>query len=723
MNSRIRTLVFSLIICMLLPLFREHVSCSAAEMSFTPSQNGSYVGITDAIENTIVDLSQAQYVLDSYILPKNGEDRFVRIDTTDLNNDASRSPAVIGKADHSFDEHLSLHPNNQESYVILDVSSLGCDRFYSAVGISAATGKANNKGVVFTIYGYSEAKEMFELLATSGDLYGYESGEFHVDIRGYSKIKLSVTLTADAKDYNSRTASWCNVSAYKSTQSDVPKEDTSIQIPEFTSSGVTALAPHYCGNDNFELVYESLGNSIVADIAAYETRLQQAGYSLLARNNIGENQFFTYLNDSTLIHCVYFHSTQVFRIVYGPRTYTGPQSPVTDHKKVVTPSVSIMGMTDSELCMVFQLEDGSFVIIDGGNGTDRNETVILNEGTEQEYAFEVHRSVETNLATIWNFLKNNTPEGQRPQVTWMITHADGDHISLPGLFIEKYGSNFDLNTVVYNFPNFNNIGLNSGYNPSNLNQTVDNFLKIVNTHFPKANHYVYHTGMQLFLPGCEIEFLFTHEDFWPAKMNSTNHTSVICRFTIEGKTILVTGDCEADPNKTVASHFGNYLKSDVLQVVHHGSNGGTYSFYRNIAPSVCLWPCTQQHFEYDLRRTGQLTGWTFNKYLRETAKAHYSCGATTTLRLPSLEVRPEASSPDYMETRPSVPDIIEPTPSVPNNFETLPSGTTPVIESTATAPAGSHNSVIYAIVIGISVFCVILFTAILLCKKYAAKKK
>jgi hypothetical protein len=673
------------------------------------------LGITDALENSIVDLSHAQYVLDSRILPKNNQDRFVRIDTTDLNNDTPRSSAVIGEANCSFDEHLTLHPGNQESYVVLDVSTLGCDRFYSAVGISAETGKAANKGVVFAVYGYCEAKEMFELLATSGDLYGYESGEFYVDIRGYSKIKLTVTLTADAKDYNSRTTSWCNVSVYKSAQYDVPKEDTSVQIPEFQSLNATALAPHYCGNDNFELVYKILGDTIVSDIEAYERQLQRSGYSLYSRNNIGQNQLFTYINNDTLIHCVYLPATQYFRIVYGPLTYTGAASPITDYEKVVTPSVSIMGMTDSELCMVFQLADGSFVIIDGGNGTDRNETVILNEGTEQEYAFEVHRSVETNHATIWNFLKNNTPEGQRPQVTWMITHADGDHISLPGLFIKKYSDNFDLNTVVYNFPNFNNIGLSSGYNISSLTQTVDNFLNIVNTHFPNANHYVYHTGMKLFLPGCEIEFLFTHEDFWPATMISTNHTSVICRFTIEGITILVTGDCEADPNKSVAANFGNYLKSDVLQVVHHGSNGGTLSFYRNIAPSVCLWPCTQQHFEYDLRRTGELAGWTFNKYLRDTVQAHYSCGATTTLRLPSLEVRPEMSSPDYIETKPSEPD----------GFDTQPSDATSVIASTEAepAPADSQDPMVYAIAIGACFLCIILFIIILLRKRTTSRNQ
>ena len=47
-------------------------------------------------------------------------------------------------------------------------------------------------------------------------------------------------------------------------------------------------------------------------------------------------------------------------------------------------------------------------IPDGGNGTDRNETVIFNEGTEQEYALEVYRSVETNLATIIILLRKRT---------------------------------------------------------------------------------------------------------------------------------------------------------------------------------------------------------------------------------------------------------------------------------------------------------------------------
>jgi len=629
MNNRIRVLALCLavvILCGIIP------NIAAAESDFTLRTDGVFTGISDAIEGTVVDLTDEKYVVDSYILPKGDQQRFVRIDTTDLNNDGPRIPAVIGKANQAFDEHLTLHPGFKEAYVILDVSALDCDHFYSAVGISADTGKHNNKGVVFTIYGYSKSKEMFEPIATSGDLYGYNSGEFNVDITGFDKLKLTVSLTADSKDYNSRTASWCNASVYKSTAGSESKEN--VQIPTFVPSGGNALEPHYCGHNNFELVYTAAYDSFFTDLDAYERKLQDAGYTLYASNNIDNNRIFTYVNGETFVHCMYFDAMKTFRIIYGPQTYLGPASPVTDHQQVVTPSVTIIGLTDSQLCLVFQLEDGSFVIIDGGLGTDEQRTVILNEGTGDEYTFTVNRSGEADMAALWNFLKDNTPNGGRPQVAWMITHADSDHINLPRLFMQKYHSEFDLHTVVYNFPNFHNIGMSSGIDPDSFTKSTDDFLNTVNIYFPKANHFIYHTGQHLYLPGCEIEFLFSHEDYWPFKMYSCNHTSGIWRLTIAGKTIMVTGDCEADPNTSAANVFGDYLKSDVLQVVHHGSNGGTLGFYKRVSPSVCLWPCTDQHFQYDLRRTGELLGWGFNKYLRETADAHYSGSTTTTLRLP-----------------------------------------------------------------------------------------
>ena len=415
-------------------------------------------------------------------------------------------------------------------------------------------------------------------------------------------------------------------------------------VPEFETEKGKLVELHDSGNNNYQALYSDLGKDGAADLAAYETKLVAEGYKLYSENTIENNRFATYHKGDTMIYCSYFFLRQQVRVVYGPKTYMGADAPVTSYEKVVTPSVSIIGMSDSVLCMVIQLADGSFVVIDGGWNTDKYCSVTLNSGTAQEYSYSYQRDAEKDMENLYNFLKDNTPGGGKPQVTWMITHADPDHITLPTRFFKDYKDKFSLNTIVYNFPNMTNIGLGesagSTNNPSTFTAYVEGFINNANKNFPDVKHFVYHTGQKMYLPGCEIEFLFTaSEDYRPNVMPWCNHTSGAWRFTIEGKTVLITGDTENGLNNLMASSFGDYLKSDVLQVVHHGSNGATIAFYQKVQPEVCFWPCREESFKYDLRHLGEKSGWGFNKYLRETATQHYHGSTTTTLLLPSLEVK------------------------------------------------------------------------------------
>ena len=196
----------------------EHGDTSKA-LNYTASADGNYKGIVKAADGSIIALSDQKYVKDSYILPSGANpNRTVRIDTTDLNNDG-RSVATIGKADHIYEEHLTLHPteisNSKKAFADLDLTGLDVDRLYAAVGISTSSGKTGNKGVIFSVYGLDEQSNTYKMLATSAGVYGYDSGEFNVDITGYQKLKLMVELTADAADHYSRTSSWCDISAYK----------------------------------------------------------------------------------------------------------------------------------------------------------------------------------------------------------------------------------------------------------------------------------------------------------------------------------------------------------------------------------------------------------------------------------------------------------------------------------------------------------------------------
>ncbi len=416
---------------------------------------------------------------------------------------------------------------------------------------------------------------------------------------------------------------------------------SSEPVPVFITGSGNMLELHDCGANNYEVIYQDMDVSAAPDeSAAYETKLTSAGYALDSENTIGDNRFVTYLKGDTMIHCNYFPAIAQYRIIYGPAGYRPENKPV-ECEKVVEPSMTLIGTEQNALCMIYQGTDGSFVIIDGNYQNDGLVNVVLNQGTDAERSLTYKRDTNQNMEEIWNFLVENTPGGGRPQVTWMITHADPDHIGLPSKFIARYAGQFDLNMACYNFPNMQVIGLTYGEGPDIYQTYAETFVSSVKEKYPDAVHYVYHTGDKLYVPGGEIEFLFTHEDQWPNAMSSMNHTSGVWRFTVEESTVLITGDAEKELCNQMVACYGEILKSDALQCNHHGSNGATLGFYQCVDPTVCFWGCHPDYFNYDLRHLGIKSGYDFNGFLRQSpkVKAHYTQDKTHTILLPSLEER------------------------------------------------------------------------------------
>lgn len=413
---------------------------------------------------------------------------------------------------------------------------------------------------------------------------------------------------------------------------------------KFRSKGAKRLVHQDCGHGNELIVFQNVNSELArSDIAVFEQDLLDAGYTLYQLNEVENNRFVTYVNETEMIHCNYFRAMGEFRIISGPRTWLGPAAPITDYENCVTPSISIIGMSDNVQCMVAQVCDGSYVVIDGGWGHDANITKIMNKGTEDEMSVTYFRDSAADMESLYRFLKDNAPNGERPRVMWMITHADPDHITLPIRFIEEYADRFELQSVCYNFPNMHNIALGtygSPNDPDEFTRYYNGFIHSATANFPDAMHFIYHTGQKMYLPGGEIEFLFTAgEDFWPNAMPWMNHTSGAWRITLDGATIMITGDCEQGLNDQMVTTFGDHLQSDILQLNHHGCNCATLGFYQKVDPIVCFWTCQQYHFDHDLRHRGIRPGYEFNAFLRNSpkVKAHYTNTETHTVLLPSLE--------------------------------------------------------------------------------------
>lgn len=416
-------------------------------------------------------------------------------------------------------------------------------------------------------------------------------------------------------------------------------------VPMFKTERGQFRDLHDCGNGNYQASYYNMDVfDTPKEINDYESELLTQGYTQWQCNEIEGSRFVTYYKGDTLVHINYFAPMNEVRIVYGPKTWLPENAPVTNYEHLITPSVSIIEGTENVLCMVIQLADGSFWVIDGGWDDVSLQSKTLNAGADNQRVVEYKRDSKKDMQVLYDFMKERTPGGGNPQVTWMITHADPDHILLPARFIKDYAGKFDLNAAVYNFPNLYNIGLGesggSTNDPMIMTSYADNFLHSVNKYYPDAKHFVYHAGQKIYLPGGELEFLFTAgEDFWPKLMPWMNHTSGVWRFTLEGKTIMITGDAEKGICDQMVAVFGDYLKSDILQVNHHGANGATLPFYRKIEPILCFWGCQQYHLEYDNRQTGVNSSYLFNRYLRQKDDiiGHYSNTETHTIHLPSLE--------------------------------------------------------------------------------------
>lgn len=404
-------------------------------------------------------------------------------------------------------------------------------------------------------------------------------------------------------------------------------------VPMFDSkNAVMDSEPYKCANGNMQIRYNQVGSQ--KDVLTYVEELEKAGFTYYTGNKeVGKNLFATYVKGNTLVHINYFAKYRQLNILFGVKGHLLSNKPIelTAEQNVVVPSITQMYLSNTGLSMVLQLADGSFYIIDGGRyepnlDGDIVETINVGAANQKEYVFK--QDTVGDLEKLWAFIQENTPKGQRPQITWMITHADTDHINAPIQFINTYAGKFDLQQVCYNFPN-DGAGIA--------------FVETVKNKYPNAGHYVMHTGDKFYLPGnAELEILCVVEDLEELKWSNWNITSAAWRFTVDGKTILITGDTEVQPNTKMYQTFGNYLKSDVYQVPHHGANGGVLAMNKAVNPSVCFWSVSKEKFDNDNRMGGTSNPkFDYNQWLRRSpaVKAHYHQSETVTLELPTLAKR------------------------------------------------------------------------------------
>ncbi|MBQ3064310.1 MAG: hypothetical protein IJC99_05885, partial [Clostridia bacterium] len=267
-------------------------------------------------------------------------------------------------------------------------------------------------------------------------------------------------------------------------------------------------------------------------------------------------------------------------------------------KKTDTRITNVQISSDSfGYCYIYTLEDGSFIVLDGGGGGEREGLVSKNS---------------INAGLIYNTLVNlHTELFGAPSTSnkikiaaWYLSHGHGDHYGTMDTFMSEYvsGSNkkVEVEAIIHNFPSNDEI-----YNAFDPNPTVrNNYIngspyKNGSTAIP---YYKVHTGQKFFIRNMEFEVLYTHEDIHPWAVEFYNNTSTVIRLTAhytngDGKPVagsqavsnMILGDLQVRGSQVMRARYGDYLKSDMVQLSHHGGNGVEAELYYNIDAQVIWW--------------------------------------------------------------------------------------------------------------------------------------
>ena len=121
--------------------------------------------------------------------------------------------------------------NRGASWTTVDITGLGVDTFYAAVGGTNAANRENgHNSFIYQVYGGAKAKGKFTLLAQSEPITKTMTGEFKVDISGYNFLKLVIKCT-DTGSHGYGNSMWANACVFNSAEGSLVEGEVEVTQP------------------------------------------------------------------------------------------------------------------------------------------------------------------------------------------------------------------------------------------------------------------------------------------------------------------------------------------------------------------------------------------------------------------------------------------------------------------------------------------------------------
>lgn len=216
---------------------------------------------------------------------------------------------------------------------------------------------------------------------------------------------------------------------------------------------------------------------------------------------------------------------------------------------------------------LIQLHDNSTRQMMGYILITKNKTIVIDGGLKEDSQ---------------NLIDNVNRVGGGKIDVWFITHPHMDHAEAFMNIVEN--TNIEIGKI---YVTLNDLDWYKKYEVSRIEE-IERFFTIIKN--DKIKDKVEEVSLNQIINidnlKCEILGIKNPEII----TNPINNSSMVIKMNIHNKSILFLADTGEESGEKLLKNQANKLKSNIVQMAHHGQAGVTKDVYEIIKPKICLWP-------------------------------------------------------------------------------------------------------------------------------------
>ncbi|MBS6519025.1 MAG: MBL fold metallo-hydrolase [Clostridium sp.] len=201
--------------------------------------------------------------------------------------------------------------------------------------------------------------------------------------------------------------------------------------------------------------------------------------------------------------------------------------------------------------------------------TNHGEVIVIDGGLDQD-ADHLAQTIQTMGGRV---------------SAWLITHPHSDHVGALTNLLNRNPIPVQIDNIYCSFltreqyEKGDHMGRMSDY---------DSLMAALSKIPAERLHMSLTRGQKIVVDNAEITVM---NDPFYTDYNTFNNSSIAYRIDINGKRLMFLGDMGWEPGTRLIRMWDyKELKSDVVQMAHHGQDGAEENLYQVLHPEICFWP-------------------------------------------------------------------------------------------------------------------------------------